>query len=135
MPDALTVYQLHGFEYDKQTSTQFPALKLGLKLWDGVFEGKESTWLRWIDEHDEIIPTGRERAEEERQRAQHEHKRAEQERERAERERERAEQAEQGEAAQRQRAEQTEQLLKQEQERLARLAGLLRELGRDPDRI
>ncbi len=133
MPDALTVYQLHGFEYDKQTSTQFPALKLGLKLWDGVFEGKESTWLRWIDEHDEIIPTGRERAEEERQRAQHEHERAEQERERAERER--AEQAEQGEAAQRQRAEQTEQLLKQEQERLARLAGLLRELGRDPDRI
>ncbi len=101
MPEALTVYQLHGFEYEKQPGAQFPALKLGLKLWDGVFEGKESTSRRWIDEHDQIIPTGRERAEEERQPAQHEHERAEHERQRAEHERERAEQAEQGEATRR----------------------------------
>ncbi|MEJ7617809.1 MAG: Uma2 family endonuclease [Pyrinomonadaceae bacterium] len=96
MAEPVTVYHLQGFDYEQQASAQFPALKLGLMLWDGVFEGKETTWLRWTDEHGEIILTGRERAEQERQRAEKEHHRAEQ--------------AERGEAAQRQRAEQAEQL-------------------------
>ncbi|MDQ3687469.1 MAG: Uma2 family endonuclease [Acidobacteriota bacterium] len=121
MSEPLTVYHLQGFEYEKQTDAQFPALRLGLTLWDGVFEGKESTWLRWTDEHGRIIPTGKERAE--------------QERERAQQERERAEQAEHRESAQRQRAEQAEQLLTQERDRLERLAELLRQLGKDPDQV
>jgi hypothetical protein len=80
-------------------------LKLGLTLWEGQFEGKHATWLRWTDEHGMLIPTGKERAEQERQRAKH---------------------AEQ-------RAERTEQLLAQERQRVERLAALLRQAGIDPE--
>jgi hypothetical protein len=52
-------------------------LKLGLTLWEGQFEGKHATWLRWTDEHGVLIPTGKERAEQERQRAEHTEQRAE----------------------------------------------------------
>ncbi|MCY7274987.1 MAG: Uma2 family endonuclease [Phormidesmis sp. CAN_BIN44] len=38
---------------------------LGLTLWNGEFEGQESTWLRWCDDQDRrVIPTGAERADE-----------------------------------------------------------------------
>ncbi|MFN7946819.1 MAG: Uma2 family endonuclease [Blastocatellia bacterium] len=121
MPDALTVYRLNGFEYERQTEAQFPELRLGLTLWEGAYEGKHESWLRWADEHGEIILTGKERAEQERERAEQERERARQERERADRER--------------QRADETERLLAQERERAARLAELLREMGKDPDQI
>ena len=75
-PDVLTVYSLYGAAYERQETALFPDLKLGLTLWEGTFEGKRDTWLRWTDEHGELIPTGKERAEqvahqllEERQRA------------------------------------------------------------------
>jgi Uma2 family endonuclease len=118
MPEALTVYQLRGFEYEKQETAQFPSLKLGLTLWEGTFEGKQSTWLRWTDEHGEIILTGKERAEQERQRA--------------EQERQRAEHAEQLVEQERQRAERAEQLVEQERQRAEHLAERLRQLGQDP---
>jgi hypothetical protein len=50
-------------------------------LWEGMFEDVGSTWLRWTDEHDVLIPM----ASEQRDRANREHQRAEQERQRAER--------------------------------------------------
>ena len=78
-----------------------------------------SGWLRWTDEHDVLIPMGKERAEhaerlmvEERRRAEQERRRAEQERRRAEQERQRAE---------------------QERQRAERLAALLRRSGIDPE--
>lgn len=71
--------------YERQEVTQFPSLKLGLTLWEGTFEGIHDTWLRGTDEHGMLIPTGKERADQERQRAEQEHQRAEQERQRAER--------------------------------------------------
>jgi hypothetical protein len=38
---------------------------LGLTLWNGEFEGQESTWLRWCDDQERrVIPTGAERADE-----------------------------------------------------------------------
>jgi len=38
---------------------------LGLTLWNGEFEGQESTWLRWCDDREgRVIPTGAERADE-----------------------------------------------------------------------
>src|SRR5262249_13940415 len=92
MPDVLTVYRLHGAVYERQETAQLPDLKLGLTLWEGTFEGKHDTWLRWTDEHGGLIPTGKERAEQaehqllqEQQRAEQEHQRAEQEHQRAER--------------------------------------------------
>jgi Uma2 family endonuclease len=107
MPDVLTVYRLRDFGYERQETTQFPILKLGLTLWEGQFEGKHDTWLRWTDEHGVLIPTGKERAEQEQQRAEH-----------AER-----------------RAEHAEQLLAQERQRAERLAALLRQAGIDPEQV
>jgi hypothetical protein len=114
MPDALTVYQLHGFAYERQERAEFPLLKLGLTLWQGTFEGKGETWLRWVDEAGRVIPTGRERAEEERRLAEAEHQRAEEER---------------------RRAEEAETALARERERASRLAEMLRQLGHDPDQF
>lgn len=119
MSDVLTVYRLHDTDYERQETAQFPTLKLGLTLWEGVFEGKHETWLRWTDEHGGLIPTGKERAEQERQRA--------------EQERQRAEQTALREVQERQRAEQAEQLLAEERQRVERLAELLRRAGIDPE--
>lgn len=41
--------------YQRQESAQFPPLKLGLTLWDGVLEGKRDTWLRWVDQDGRMI--------------------------------------------------------------------------------
>jgi hypothetical protein len=68
---------LDDLAYKRQETTRFPSLRLGLTLWEGVFEGKHDTWLRRTDEHGVLIPTGKEQAEQERQRAEQEHQRAE----------------------------------------------------------
>jgi hypothetical protein len=121
MPDVLTIYRLSGFAYERQTSTQFPDLGLGLTLWEGTYEGKHDTWLRWTAADGAIIATGKERAEQERQRAEqaeleraHEHQRAEQER---------------------LAKEHALQQLEQEQQRAERLAAMLRQLGQDPTQL
>ena len=103
MPDVLTIYRLHDAGYERQTEARFAFLKLGLMLWQGVFEDVPGTWLRWMDDRDVLIPTGRERAE-------REHQRAEQER---------------------QRVDQVEHLLVQERQRAERLEALLRRSGID----
>jgi hypothetical protein len=72
-------------QYERQDTAQFPWLKLGLTLWEGEFEGKVDTWLRWTDDQGVMIPTGKERAEQERRRAEQAEQRAEQEHQRAER--------------------------------------------------
>ena len=102
----LTVYALTPrSEYEEISGNYLAGVELGLKLWEGEFEGKMATWLRWTDANGRLIPTGKERAD----LAQTE---AEQERLRAETAEQRAETAEQ-------RAEQ--------------LAAKLRALGIDPD--
>jgi Uma2 family endonuclease len=103
--EILTVYGIHLGKYTKHAQTQLPGIGLGLQLWQGEFERKQTAWLRWCDEQGNIILTGKERAEQERLRAEQEHKRAEQERLRAEQEHQRAE----------------------------RLAEMLRKLGHNPD--
>lgn len=69
MPEILTVYRLTDAVYGREESARFPLLGLGLTLWEGSFEGKRDTWLRWTDAEGAIIPTGKERAEQERARA------------------------------------------------------------------
>jgi Uma2 family endonuclease len=117
MSDVLTIYRRLDGVYERQETAQFPTLKLGLTLWEGMFEGKHDTWLRWTDEHGVLIPTGKELAEQERQRA-------EQERQRAEQERQRAEHAEELLVQARLRAD-------EERQRAERLAALLRQAGID----
>ena len=69
MDDDLRTYRLSDGRYERLESHRFPELRLGLMLWDGVFETVRSRWLRWVDEHGMLIPTGRERADEEHRRA------------------------------------------------------------------
>lgn len=61
--DVLRVYEIgFGKRYRLREDHQMPDLGLGLKLWKGVFEDKEDTWLRWCDAAGKLIPTGEERA-------------------------------------------------------------------------
>jgi Uma2 family endonuclease len=83
----------------------FPEVELGVKTWEGSYGDMSTTFLRWCDRHGNLIPTGAERAEQEKQRAEQEKQRAEQEKQRAE----------------------------QEKQRAVKLAEKLRALGVDPD--
>ena len=85
MDDELRVYRLSGGSYERRESPWFPELRLGLTLWDGAFEAVRHRWLRWVDEHGTLIPTGRERAEHAEQLLAEEHQRADEEHRRAER--------------------------------------------------
>lgn len=61
--DVLRIYELgFGKRYRPRKDHQLPDLGLGLTLWQGVFEGHETTWLRWLDAQGRLIPTGEERA-------------------------------------------------------------------------
>jgi Putative restriction endonuclease len=95
-------------------------LGLGVRLWEGAFEDEVTRlWLRWCDREGNVILTGAEGQEVQRQRAEAERQRAEAECQRAEVERQRAE-------AECQRAEAAEL-------RAQQLAEQLRALGIDPE--
>ena len=89
-PEPLRVFVLKDKNYVPLETEWLPVLGLGLTFWDGSFENCEDRWLRWCDAQGRVIPTGAERAEEERQRAEQERQRAEQERHLAEQARIRA---------------------------------------------
>jgi ribosomal protein L14E/L6E/L27E len=145
--EPLTVFELRENAYVKRADYRLPAIGIGLTLWEGIFEGKRATWLRWCDQNGRVIPTGQERAASERRRAEQERTRAEQERARAEEEQTRAEQertrAEQEQTRAEQertraeqeqtRAEQAQVRAEQERARAERLATQLRALGIDPE--
>lgn len=66
-----------GHQYEPVDPKWFPEVGLGLTFWTGVYENAQETWLRWCDQQGRVIPTGKERAEEERQRAEEERRQAE----------------------------------------------------------
>lgn len=74
---ALRVYELQGNHYRLLDNYWMEQIELGLTLWEGTFEGKHFTWLRWCDRNGNLLLTGDERAEQERQRAEQERQRAE----------------------------------------------------------
>jgi len=110
----LRIYELRGLHYTEQPDRWLEQINLGLTLWQGAFEGRQETWLRWCDAQGNLLLTGDEKAEQERQRAEQECQRAEQERQRAEQECQRAE---------------------QERQRADRLAELLKAQGIDPEEL
>jgi Uma2 family endonuclease len=61
-PDPLRTYELVGGNYRLADPGPWSNVGLGLRLWQGKFEGHEDAWLRWCDANGEIIPTGEERA-------------------------------------------------------------------------
>ncbi|WP_414527492.1 Uma2 family endonuclease [Nodularia chucula] len=80
---ALRIYELRGRRYFETSETWLEQVGLGLTLWSGEFEGRQDNWLRWCYQDGSILPTGDERAEQERQRAEQEKQRAEQAEQRA----------------------------------------------------
>ena len=80
----LVIFEREGIVFRPYNATWIPAVGLGLTLWRGVYEGVEVEWLRWCDQAGNLLLTGQERAELERQRAEAAQERAELERQRAE---------------------------------------------------
>jgi hypothetical protein len=80
----LRAFELRDGVYRPLERPWFPVANLGLALWQGTYEGHEERWLRWCDAAGRLIPTGRERAEQERQRAEQAERERDQERQRRE---------------------------------------------------
>jgi Uma2 family endonuclease len=122
--EGLRIFRLNGARYQEITGHggRFPVAEAGLwlGLWQGSFYRSERLWLRWYDAEGNLIPTVEEQAE-----------RARLEAEVGRREAAYARNLEQL----RQRAEQAEQMLERERQRAERLAGLLRQMGQDPDKL
>ncbi len=60
--EPLRTLELSGGTYQSTSRGPWPTIGLGLRLWQGAFEGHQDTWLRWCDAGGEIIPTAEERA-------------------------------------------------------------------------
>lgn len=65
----LQSFELRGHLYVRMDRPHFEGLGLGLTVWPGTYERLEDRWLRWCDAAGALIPTGAERAEHERERA------------------------------------------------------------------
>jgi Uma2 family endonuclease len=65
----LYVYELRGTRYFETSETWLEQVGLGITLWEGKFEDRQDTWLRWCYQDGTVLLTGDERAEQERQRA------------------------------------------------------------------
>jgi Uma2 family endonuclease len=81
----LRAFSLRDGVYQPTEASWFEKVGLGLTFWEGEYRSEEGRWLRWCDREGVVIPTGQERAEQEKQRAEQEKQRAEQEKQRAER--------------------------------------------------
>lgn len=56
--DTLRVYERgFGRRYRRRSDFMLPEVGLGLTLWQGSFEGREDTWLRWCEAAGRLIPT------------------------------------------------------------------------------
>jgi Uma2 family endonuclease len=75
--EPMRVYALERGRLVRTHETWFDDIGLGVTLWRGKYQGWEATWLRWCDRDGAVIPTGEERAEAERARAEAAEERAE----------------------------------------------------------
>ncbi len=103
----------------------FETLGLGVRVWEGDFEGTHARWLRFVDSAGALLETGEERAERQGARADEERARADEERARADEEKARADDATKRAEGERVRAE-------EEKARADALEARLRALGIDP---
>lgn len=58
----LRLYELRGRRYFETSQSWLDQVELGVTLWQGEFEGRQDTWLRWCDQEGTILLTGDERA-------------------------------------------------------------------------
>jgi Uma2 family endonuclease len=87
----LRAFGLSQEKYKPINPKRFGELGLGLKLWDGEFEGADDTWLRWLDADGELVPNAAERAASEKARAVKARRQAKKEKTRADEARKQAE--------------------------------------------
>jgi Uma2 family endonuclease len=130
---AVEVYELIANRYQRCSPNErghYAIAPLGVELgiWQGRVGNQTLPWLRWWDNAGNLLLSGDERAEQEKQRAEQEKQRAEQEKQRAEQEKQRAEQ-------EKQRAEQEKQRAEQEKQRREQLETFLRSQGFDPNHL
>lgn len=69
LKDSLRVYELSPGDYIPKLDRYLPKAGIGVTLWEGSFDGIQGLWLRWCDENGDMIPTGSEKVEQEKQRA------------------------------------------------------------------
>ena len=79
---SIELYHLVEGKYEKMPENErghYPIKPLGVELgiWQGTYKNVELPWLRWWTIEGELLLTGEERAEQEKQRAEREQKRAE----------------------------------------------------------
>lgn len=74
--DLLKVFVLQGNHYEELEQPWLEDIDLGFTLWQGQFEEHHDTWLRWCDRTGQVILTGAEGRDLERQRADQERQRA-----------------------------------------------------------
>jgi len=67
--EPLRIYTYRGGHLVRTDERWFDDIGLGVTLWRGEYQGCEAMWLRWCDREGTVIPTGAERAEDERARA------------------------------------------------------------------
>jgi hypothetical protein len=65
--EVLRAFTLRARTYEPIDAGWFPDAGIGVTLWEGEFEGERTRWLRWCGRDGRVIPTGKERAEQERQ--------------------------------------------------------------------
>ncbi|MBC7972365.1 MAG: Uma2 family endonuclease [Verrucomicrobia bacterium] len=65
----LRLYELRGRRYVELQEHWLDPVGLGLTLWQGTFEARQDTWLRWCDRSGAVLLTGDEKADQESQRA------------------------------------------------------------------
>ncbi|MCM1982904.1 Uma2 family endonuclease [Lyngbya confervoides] len=87
---SVEIYELVANQYQRCMPNErghFPIPPLGLELgiWQGSYLNQTLPWLRWWDSQGDLLLSGDERAEQEKQRAEQEKQRAEQEKQRADR--------------------------------------------------
>jgi Uma2 family endonuclease len=80
----LRIYELRGMHYVETLQTWLEQVGLGLTLWEGEFEGKQDTWLRWCNREGDLLLTGDELARQAQQQARQAQQRAEVAEQRAE---------------------------------------------------
>ncbi|MDM8538616.1 Uma2 family endonuclease [Desulfobacterales bacterium HSG17] len=103
--DVVRVFELSPGNYIPKLDLFLPKVNIGVKLWEGNYEGMQAQWLRWCDKDGNLMATGKESVEQEKMKVVQERKRAVQ----------------------------AEKEVKKERDRAKKLEEKLRALGIDPD--
>ncbi|MFM2432688.1 MAG: hypothetical protein RLZZ511_3902 [Cyanobacteriota bacterium] len=75
--------QAHSIPPDAQGRYFLPLMGITIGIWEGAYQNQQGKWLRWWNASGELLLTGQEKSEQEKQRAEQEKQRAEQEKQRA----------------------------------------------------